>query len=264
VDSTTTTHLGVIVSYNSPPAITLTLNKKTITLGDTLYIALKASNQRRINGTLDLGDSTLVYFSNLRNIDTTISHVYSKVGWYFMKANFSNGDSSSEATAQVTVNRYFSMNLKVGMSWKYYYEYFSGFPTEADKSQKGIHEWKVISLSVAEQDTTFKIEETRNDTVHIKGWTVHGNIDTTYLITKISRFAVIQSYNRTIFNIPLLSGFVTFTIPNNTYISSYPYSWQEDGGATFDENGLIGYYRTSQGGLLSSHEMLSRIEYTKP
>lgn len=252
------------ISLNTSPIVSFSVNDSVITVGDTLYVSLKVSDSKGLNGTLDFGDSSLIYFSNIKNVDTTIYHVYSKVGWYLIKTSFSNSDTSLKVSTYVKVVKYFAMYLKVGMSWKYYYDYYSSYPTGYAGSQKGVHEWKVMSLSIAGQDTTFNIEETRNDTVYSEGWNSQGHYDTTYIDNKIFQFDIIQSYNKTTFNISLPRGIETFIIPNHQFVDSYPYTTQNYGSAAFNENGLIGYYRGSPGGLITLKETLSLIEFREP
>jgi hypothetical protein len=212
-DKVTTKDLDIVVS-NYAPVVTLVVNKTSLNIGDTLKVTLHASDATLSNGTLDFKDGSIIPFSKLnRTFDTTIAHVYSQLGTYSVAASFSDGYSATNAFASVTIQHYYILSFSVGMVWRYSYSYWNGNKNGYSLNQNGIHEWKIISFTAANQDTTFTVRQTRSDSVYIA-------FDTSYVIKDTSQFTIVVSYSSIQFNTPLSAG--SFSVPNHTYITSYP------------------------------------------
>jgi hypothetical protein len=269
-NETTLKQLKVTVNENPPPVITLTVDKTTLVVGDTIKIALHASDPTLTSGSLSLSDGGFISFSNLKPVfDTTIIYVFWRASTNPITATFTDGYTSTVSSIPMTINEYyFVLHLSVGMIWRFSYSLDSDVPpSSTSETQNGIHEWKILSYTVANQDTTFIVQQIRNDTRKYIGSMNNHWVDTTYSINDTLTFTFVQTYNSIQFQWPIQSGLITSVVPNHKYISIYPYEdWNGSGPAKFyDNEGPLGYYEqfnTSHG--IFFHETLTRIEFIKP
>jgi hypothetical protein len=270
-DSITTKHLIIAVSDPSPK-VTLVPNKTTCIVGDTLKVTLHASDATLSNGSVDFKDGTVISFFNLNCVfDTTIVHVYSYFGTYSVTATFSDGYTSTSVSVPIATTGYdFALSFSVGMVWRFSYSFSDHEPpfSIADH-QSGIHEWRIISFIVVNQDTTFTVQQIKNDTRHYQGSIDSRWVDTTYAINDTTQFRIVLSYSSIQFDWPIGSGIRTDTIPNHTFVNRYPYSVAPVGGGGpvtyYDNQGPIRYsYHSSTMHSISYDEDLSLIDFTKP
>jgi len=258
-DTIATAYYQVKIS-NTWPVVTLSPNKTTITLGDTLKITLHASDAKLTAGTLDFKDGTILTFSNLyRSVDTTINHVYSQLGTFSVTAVFNNGINSTSQSVSVSVQpvqHYYAFSFQIGMTWRFSYDYeYSNYVTEGDSSQIGVHTWKIVSSQVTDSDTTFTIMQTINDVIHYIYYPY-----TSYTIKDTSYFTFTYSYSRVLWKWPTkLNGYEIFSIPNHALISisSYPFYF-------FDDNGPNNNYYSYSIAYISVSERFTLIDFTKP
>lgn len=255
-NSSTIKHFDVTVS-NDYPELTIIPNKTTISLGDTLKLKLYAFDFTLSNGSVDFGDGNLIMFSNLNHVvDTTIEHVYNSMGTYSVSATFSDGYISKSTSVNVEVSHFFAFSFAVGMKWRFLYDYsYTDAVVGEIKEQSGIHEWKIISCNATNMDTTFIVEQTRNDTMHF----IHvGFFDTTYSVKDTFYLTIVVSVNTVQFS--WYNGIDI--IPNYFYANSnlFTHYWY-----TYDDNGPFYYYYSFQaGGYVFMSEKLSLIDFYKP
>jgi hypothetical protein len=261
-DLITTKHLTIPVTYNPSPVITITPDKTTISLGDTLKLTLHATDITLSNGSINFNDGTIITFPHLyRSIDTTIMHVYSQLGTYSVSAAFSDGISTTSKSVSVSVQLYYTLSFKIGMSWRFSYNYhLEDAEVGVDTSKIGTHTWKIISSASTNHDTIFTIMQTTNDVVDIHNLP---DIDTTYTTNDTSYFSISYSYSTVQWSWPTkYFGIETFSIPNHVFIVSYPV-WIFN--TKYDYNGPLSYgYDWRPMGYYYISETFSLIDFTKP
>src|ERR1041385_7583684 len=267
----TTERLGVQVSHSSP-TVTIVPNRTALSIGDTLKVSIHAADVTLSDGNVAFGDGTMITFSNLsRVVDTTVDHVYSYQGAYVVTATFSNGYNSRSASFSIAPSgHYFSLSLSVGMMWRFSYRFSSDVPPSAvSDSQGGTHVWWTISSVVLGQDTSFTVQQIRNDTRHLLFPSNNQYVDTTYNISDTLEFPILVSHGYIQFNWPLHYGMRTDTVPNHAFVPRYPYYATQIGGgatATYDDKvGPLEYsYDFSTIHSISSSEHMTLVAFTKP
>jgi len=248
--------------------VTFAIDKTIIAIGDTFKVTLHASDPTLSGGSLNLGDGTIILFTHLNNIlDTSITHVYSQTRTYLITAMFSDGYASTDTSVSVVANHfYFALSFEIGMWWQFSYNFsYISPPSMITEYQWGIHEWKILSYTVDNQDTTYLLQQTKKDTQDYNG--------TTYLKNDTTEFTFVVSDSTIQINWPMYSSPNSFTIPNHRYVTQYPvfiYPAYLGGGVSCgssynDQAGPIGYdynFQTTQS--ISGHEGLSLINFIKP
>ena len=127
--------------------------------------------------------------------------------------------------------------------------------------QSGIHEWRITSYSLDNEDTVFTVLETKYDT-----------LNSTYLPTRepvivndSSEIQIIVSPHSIKYNWWVYLGPKTYSTPNNTYIDTYPLviydTWIV---SKYDDNGPIYHsYDRSAGHFGEYHETYKLLEYIR-
>jgi hypothetical protein len=138
--------------------------------------------------------------------------------------------------------QYFTFSFSIGTVWRFSYDYsfVNGFYSNTTH-QTGIHEWKIVSSSVANQDTIYAAQQIRRDTVHFYGMASTGiAVDTTYTINDTSQFSISLSISELKMQWPVVTSTAIITIPNHVYINA-------DSVYAYDEYLGRSYYKSQIG-----------------
>ena len=92
------------IIVNTPPIVTITGNRSTFMLGDTLRLSIHSEDLTLKSGTIDFKDSTVIVLNNLKPVfDSTFIHVYKSIGTYNITASFTDGNQITSKQFTLTV-----------------------------------------------------------------------------------------------------------------------------------------------------------------
>ncbi len=275
-DTTATSTIPLTI-YDLAPRIVLTSDKAAYLPGDTVRLSVHAEDPTLTAGSIDFRDGAIINFSGLRRtFDTTLKHVYSADGSYAVQASFGDGELTGVQAIAILVHppiRSFRCDLSVGMVWRFSYREVDLDRSISGKDYErwGIHEWRILGLTVSGADTLYQASETRRDSVHYVAWTYGGSttIDTLYAKNEDLPFTITKSPKSIFFDWPstVISDSVKFmprVVPYSTPDSVLVYWRLQDWYSIFKEN--IGPVRSHwiDGGNNPHGEDLSLLEFIKP
>ena len=172
---------SIPIKPNSPPEVSLIINKDTMNINDTLKVRIHASSEDLSSGNIEYGDGTIVYFSNLKKeFDTTMTHIYKTISpdldYFKVTVSIKGNNLFTVETKNVFITKhYYALSLSVGMVWKYSYRYdYQEPPFQNYGNTKGIHKWEIVSNKYSATDTTFTVKESIIDTIYIHEY--HGPV----------------------------------------------------------------------------------------
>ncbi len=276
----------LVVPTNGAADVKLALRQASVERGDTAWMTLRVSSPPFPSTTIvDLGDSCSVQFmtaglrygTTVLDFDTLFWHIYARAGSYQITASVVwHGLTTATATVPVSIhnplNRSFQCDLSVGMVWRFSYREvdFDSRITGKDYERWGIHEWRILGLTVGGADTLYQATEIRRDSVHYQAWSPGSpTIDTLYAKNEDLPFTITKSSKSIFFDWPstVISDSVKFmprVVPYSTPDSVLVYWRLQDWYSIFKEN--IGPVRSHwiDGGNNPHGEDLSLLEFIKP
>jgi hypothetical protein len=226
-DGFDSTMSGVSITVsNTPPEVTLRVNKSTLNVGDSLIVTLHASDRTLSSGSVDFKDGTVVQFTHVHvAFDTVVTHIYTRPGTYDVTASFGDGDTVTTSLASVDLVHLFALSFPVGAVWKFAYSYYvAQFSHAFWIYLNGTHEWTILSSSVSGADTVFTVQQVRADSERFIGAGGGSHGDTTFFVHDTSQFTFSVSYNSMQFTWPLEEQLQLHTdvVPNHVVVSALP------------------------------------------